>query len=299
MKIYDVFPFFNELDLLDIRLNTLNEVVDEFIITEASETHSGLSKPFYFSDAIDKFKKFSHKITIQHVQKFPKNLTGFERDRFQRDQVKQILNRKMNDQDILIYGDVDEIPNIGAIEKAINLLKTGDKKIAHLAQDIYYCYLNQKEVSGTLHSFTGEYGIRFRPKWLGTNVSKWEYSKSFTPTDLRDPIHKRCGIRISNGGSHFSYVGSEGGQSVEERISKKIVSSAHVEFNNETYLLELRKRISDSKDIFGRRRSRFKIINNLDYLPPYVLANLEQFQSLIKRKIGPQGFDPDLAGTQP
>jgi hypothetical protein len=32
--IYDGFTFFNELDLLEIRLNVLNEVVDKFVIVE-------------------------------------------------------------------------------------------------------------------------------------------------------------------------------------------------------------------------------------------------------------------------
>ena len=296
MKIYDVFPFFNEIDLLEIRLNTLDDIVDTFIITEASETHSGIEKPYYLSLSMEKFQKFSHKIIIQKVSKFPNNLTGFERDRYQRDQVKKILENKLSDDDILIYGDVDEIPNISALEKAIKLVSSDRTKIAHLAQDIFYCYLNQKEVSGTLHSYTGEYGFRLRRKWLGTNVSKWKYSKNFTITDLRDPMHKKYGVRIGGGGSHFSYIGSEGGLSVDERVNKKMASSAHEEFNTEIYLSKLQSRISDAKDIFGRKRSRYKVVHDLSYLPPYVLANLGQFQSLIKRKVGSQGFDSDLVG---
>ena len=47
-KIYDGFLFFNELDLLEIRLNTLNDVVDYFILVESSVTHAGKSKSFIF-----------------------------------------------------------------------------------------------------------------------------------------------------------------------------------------------------------------------------------------------------------
>ncbi|DAB19112.1 TPA: glycosyl transferase GT17 family protein, partial [Candidatus Gastranaerophilales bacterium HUM_19] len=32
--IYDCFPFFNELDVLEIRLNVLYDIVDYFVITE-------------------------------------------------------------------------------------------------------------------------------------------------------------------------------------------------------------------------------------------------------------------------
>lgn len=34
MAIYDCFTFFNEIELLDIRLNLLNDVVDYFVIVE-------------------------------------------------------------------------------------------------------------------------------------------------------------------------------------------------------------------------------------------------------------------------
>ena len=47
-KIYDCFMFNNENDLLEIRLNILNNYVDYFIIIESSETHSGLKKKISF-----------------------------------------------------------------------------------------------------------------------------------------------------------------------------------------------------------------------------------------------------------
>ena len=46
--IYDCFTFFNELDLLEIRLNILAEHVDRFVLVEANRTHTGITKPFFF-----------------------------------------------------------------------------------------------------------------------------------------------------------------------------------------------------------------------------------------------------------
>ena len=40
MKIYDCFQFFNELDLLEIRLDTLYDHVDYFVLSESNKTHS-------------------------------------------------------------------------------------------------------------------------------------------------------------------------------------------------------------------------------------------------------------------
>jgi beta-1,4-mannosyl-glycoprotein beta-1,4-N-acetylglucosaminyltransferase len=41
MKIFDTITFFNELDLLELRLNILNDVVDYFVINEANITFTG------------------------------------------------------------------------------------------------------------------------------------------------------------------------------------------------------------------------------------------------------------------
>jgi len=44
MKLYDCCMYFNEDLILDLRLNTLNVHVDEFIIAEATRDHAGNEK---------------------------------------------------------------------------------------------------------------------------------------------------------------------------------------------------------------------------------------------------------------
>jgi len=63
-KIYDTFLFFNELDLLEIRLTMLYPHVDYFVISECDYTFSGKQKPFYFDENKEKFSKFMDKIII-------------------------------------------------------------------------------------------------------------------------------------------------------------------------------------------------------------------------------------------
>ena len=60
--VYDCFQFFNELDILKIRLNVMNDVVDKFVISEATETFSGLKKPLYYEENKEMFKEFEDKI---------------------------------------------------------------------------------------------------------------------------------------------------------------------------------------------------------------------------------------------
>jgi beta-1,4-mannosyl-glycoprotein beta-1,4-N-acetylglucosaminyltransferase len=279
-RVFDVFPFFNELDLLEVRLNELSSVVDYFVITEAATTFSGQSKPYFFEVNSDKFRKFEDRILYQKVDSVPKTLGPFERDWFQRNAAKRFLEPYITPDDYIIYGDVDEIPKAESITFAIELLHS-EIKMCHLAMDLYYYYLNLKEVSGTLPSYMGEYpGIK-ESKWLGTTVSKWEYASQFSMTELRNPEHKNVGKRISDSGWHFSYVGGFQKELPVERIVRKIQSSAHQELNNQKILRKVNKRLAKNKDVFGRRGTRFTQIEDLKFLPSYILQNYEKYSHLV------------------
>jgi beta-1,4-mannosyl-glycoprotein beta-1,4-N-acetylglucosaminyltransferase len=61
-KVFDCFIFFNELDLLELRLNTLDSHVDHFLIVESAITFQGEQKEFYYEKNKARFKKYEHKI---------------------------------------------------------------------------------------------------------------------------------------------------------------------------------------------------------------------------------------------
>lgn len=281
MKVYDVFPFFNEIDLLEIRLEHLYQHVDYFVLTEATTTFSGKPKPLFYDENKDKFKKYEKKIIHQIVDNIPP-LDPFERDRYQRDSVRSILEAKCEDEDLIIYGDIDEIPNIDSLKKSFIYLNKGFH-MAHLAQRQFYFYLNVEEVSNSLRSYTGEYPWIFVPKWLGTNVSKWEYAKNYSITNLRDPIHKKNGKRLKNGGWHFTYIGSNNKSPAAERVKFKIESAAHQELNTDRILNSIEANINNLKDVFPRKRTKFRLKNNYNFLPIYVQENLDKFGYLIKK----------------
>ena len=60
--IYDCFTFFNELDILEIRLNELNQVVDKFVLVEANRTFTNQKKPLYFQENKTRYQQFLPKI---------------------------------------------------------------------------------------------------------------------------------------------------------------------------------------------------------------------------------------------
>ena len=57
MKIIDCFIFYNELEILNVRLHELYDVVDNIIIAEATTTHTGKPKPLYYLENKELFNK--------------------------------------------------------------------------------------------------------------------------------------------------------------------------------------------------------------------------------------------------
>ena len=278
--VYDSFQFFNELDILKMRMHILNEVVDKFVISESTVTFSGEKKPLYFNENKKMFEEFSDKIIHVIVEDTPQEANAFERDSHQKCAVARGL-KECTDEDIIIFSDVDEIPNPEKISEIVSTIEDG--KIYCLAQRNFYCFLNMEEVSGNLLSVTGEFDNIDNPKWLGSKVCKYSLLKEFTTEELRNKEQKSIGIRVENGGWHFSYMGGTKNSSVEERVKHKIKSAAHQEYNNKKVLSHVRKNISEKKDIFGRE-SRFEVVPINDTFPLYLREHIDEYEYLLYRK---------------
>ena len=114
--IYDCIPFFNELDILNLRLHILDPIVDQFIIEEATVTFSGQPKELCFEKNKDMFQEFLPKIEYIVVDNSPVDTTTHLRDKFQKNALVKGL-AKAGDEDMILLSDVDEIPNPEVIRK--------------------------------------------------------------------------------------------------------------------------------------------------------------------------------------
>ena len=120
--------------------------------------------------------------------------------------------------------------------------------------------------------------------WSGTKICKKKVLKS--PQWLRNIKTKKRPFwkfykpkepqLISDGGWHFSYLKKP------ENISKKIRSFAHQEFNQDkfTNVKNIKKRVNEHSDIFGRNYRYKKIEINEDF-PKYILENRSKFNEWI------------------
>jgi beta-1,4-mannosyl-glycoprotein beta-1,4-N-acetylglucosaminyltransferase len=282
-KIYDCFNFFNELDILEIRLNTLYEYVDYFVIVESNVTHSGEEKPFYFEENKEKFSKFLDKIISYKVYDTPTDfvnlnfsedntlmlINGFiekqtnrfnratqpdyGRDFFQKECVRRPLVN-CSDEDIIIISDADEIPNPEILKNLKNL--NLENTIYSLNQTTYYYYLN----------------LLKQKDWYGSRVSLYKNIKNLSFNEVRgdDSLSKK----IDNGGWHFSFQGGK------EMVKTKIQSYSARDLANNHVLSQLDNNIDNNIDPFFR--GTLTPVNIDNTYPNYVLNNLDKFKHMIK-----------------
>lgn len=283
--VYDSFQFFNELDILLLRMHILNDVVDKFVISESTVTFSGDPKPLFYAENKEIFKEFEHKIIHNVVDDTPMDCNAFIRDHHQKCAVARGLEG-CKPEDIIIFSDVDEIPNPETLKKILPDVEDG--KIYMMAQRLFYCYLDMEEVSGKLLSVTGEFEGIEKPMWLGTKVCRYRLLEQYTTEELRNKEQQAIGVRVPDGGWHFSYMGGGKNQSVEERVKYKIKSAAHQEYNNRSTLSKVRKNIKNQQDIFGREAQIVQVKIDETY-PEYLRKNIDKYRYLLYKE--PKWYD--------
>lgn len=122
-KVIDSFTFFNEFDILKLRLSYLKDVVDYFIICESNYTFSGKKKPYFLNQAWEELPKdtLAKIINVKYepnIKTFnvPSKVaeTDYSNDHRriegeQRDFITRFLQR-FDENDIFMLSDADEIP---------------------------------------------------------------------------------------------------------------------------------------------------------------------------------------------
>lgn len=141
--IVDCFIFYNEIKLLQYRLETLYKHVDHFIIVESTLTFAGNKKESYFLNNKHLFEKFLDKIIHVLVNDTPVCHDAWGRERFQRNCISRGLDKIVNlkESDVLIISDCDEIPNVDIL-KDVHTYVNNKSPIKSLQQDLYYYSVN-------------------------------------------------------------------------------------------------------------------------------------------------------------
>ena len=255
MKIYDCFLFFNELDILEIRLNELYNVVDKFIIVEATESHNNKPKDLFFLKNKSRFNKFLDKIDHFIIDRFDSNQC-WARENYQRNFLQNGVS-KAEDNDIILISDLDEIPK--------------KEQVLNLKSQSLFPYVFVQRHSSVFLNRVNKYEQEGR--WLGTAAALKKDIITF-----QDIINTKNNFtQIENGGWHFSYCGDA------KKIAYKIKNFAHSEYENEANDLDiLNYRIDNNLDLLGRNGGETKKIEIDNTFPSYLVNNIEKYEHLIE-----------------
>lgn len=257
MKKYDIFTFNNELDMLELRLNILNDYVDYFVIVESTETFSGIPKSLNYLNNKERFKKFHNKIIHYVVSDTPKDFNDTECDQevlhtasnssnVTRDNLcwlKEFYQKEMilkalvdlDDDDICYISDVDEVWNYN-----IDYDVSGSNICKPKINKTYINYLNTR-TNEDWTQFTGPIVTRY------INIKNECLNHLRTIPKMRHRYHY-----YDDGGWHFNALGG---------IQKKVE-----DFKHYVYTLD-----------YMKKREGSWVIDEVG-LPEYILINKEKYK---------------------
>ena len=275
----------NEDMLLDIRLNTLNEFVSNFIICEAKFNHNGSEKKLNFD--LNKFKKFKNKIIYLVLEEQPSSLfkiknndeisikknkildNALMRENLQRNFCMNTLD-KFSENDLVLINDLDEIPNL---EKFYY-----KNKITIFKQKMIYYKFNLEFPN---YNWMGSKICKIKhlvnPQWLRNIKSKkyplWRMDILFSKIKFHD-----IGF-INDGGWHFTNI-----MSPEDMDLKFRKFLHHLEYEESGYNVEKLKNLIINKRVLYNHSADKKDVNkwqegkkleklDLKSLPDYISKN--------------------------
>jgi beta-1,4-mannosyl-glycoprotein beta-1,4-N-acetylglucosaminyltransferase len=278
--IYDCFTFYNELDLLQVRLHELHEVVDRFVLVEATQTFQGKPKPLFFKDNAAAFARYADKI-IHVVVEFPAcDLTSqlatrprnaiWARQHYQRDQIAQGLS-KASPGDLIIVSDLDEIISASKLREAI--AKRGPHDLTIFEMPIHTGFVNRR-VRNTVwekgprmiefSDFPGAEHLRLTKicasSHLGNNALGRLYTR-YQNYMLRSVANRIC--IIADSGWHMTSIGDWNCYRTKVQAISEVERANRAEFQ--------------CKEAFERRLSETTTTVDPSELPKFIRENLESF----------------------
>jgi beta-1,4-mannosyl-glycoprotein beta-1,4-N-acetylglucosaminyltransferase len=282
--IIDCFPFFKELDVLEVRLNTLDPYVDKFVLVESEETFTGIDKPLYFFENYERFEKFKDKIEYFKVPKIPRNLDPYKgqvnwnREYYQKNYMMHRIN-ELDENDIIILSDCDEIPDLSNV----NLNEIDQPKVFINKMFIFKFNLMMFNNLSTTSRIEGKPQVNTKIGepycWFGSSVMKQKHLKNKMFWNVDGLRAKRSDFEQIYAGWHFTFCMDN------KDIQHKLKAFSHAneldisEINNFDYINQC---VSQEKEFNDCGRDVKLIDSNSKYLPKYLVENKEKYNHLFK-----------------
>jgi beta-1,4-mannosyl-glycoprotein beta-1,4-N-acetylglucosaminyltransferase len=292
-KLFDCFLFWKELNALEIRLNELYEVVDKFIIVEFSKSHTGLSKPFYLKDNLERFSQFSDKMSVYSLNYELHDSNPLKIAHDQRRILDEIIfSLKPRPIDLILTSDSDEIIKASILK---NIKLSGDENCNVIFElNMFHNYLNNF-ISTWLRPrlivykrFKG-FSFSYRDIFIKTNAEFRRFkfipimriNSFFSATKLDVKIGTWIGSSknelkiIKNAGWHFTKL-----YPIEDHY-EHAKNTPHTEsLTKDLNLNSIKLRVHNNQTSYGPVLNG-TIISMDSSFPIYILENINRFSSYI------------------
>ncbi len=289
--IIDTFPFNRDFNALEIRYEELNKVVDLFIASEASFTHSGLKKDLHLSNASDVKRIMGDKLIIlaSNKKRFTRNPRT--REMLQRQEItKYLKSLNLRPSDLIIHSDCDEIPRASVIQE---LSRSAGEVDALLVLDNYANYLNTKDgvwSRGRVQSWSKFRSIQKmradifihnsashrRHNMPVMRLTDFWSSRRFPFNRLPEFIKINPLQVFGSAGWHFNNLFSE------DEIIRKIESSCHTEWNTLEIRANALHNFKNASDIYTGKKHEIVEIDTT--FPLFVQENRRRWSKFIFKK---------------
>ena len=253
--VVDAFTFYNEYEMLEFRLTELDDVVDVFVICEATLTHAGAAKPLLFEQSLARYERWLPKIVHVVDDDMPRTDDAWVREHHQREALACGLGALgLADDDWVAITDCDEIADAGALAA---LQRRPPALCALVMRTFYYSF-----------------DWVWRDPWdVYPKVAPWSAVRDAGPQAIRMTFTLD---KIDRGGWHLSYFGNEA------FVKNKLEQFAHQEFNTERDLDAVGARMRGGKNLTDDQFDR--VPADEPFMP--------QHRSLLEALLRRQGADP-------
>lgn len=207
-RVFDCFQFYNELDLLEVRLAELYPVVDRFVLVEATYTHAGAAKPLHYADNRARFAAYADKIVHIVVAEDPGGF-AWNREAYQRDAILRGLG-DCRPSDMILISDADEILRAPVVER----LRWEPDESAGMGATLFAPHLD---------IFLYFLDLKAPDPWVSVAAAPWELIRRIGANRARYLAKQGIGRVVPDGGWHFTWMGGA------ERFRAKLEAFAHRE----------------------------------------------------------------------
>lgn len=237
--IVDCFPYFNEKEILELRVNLLKDHVDKFIVVDSNRTHGNVEKEYSAKRLVSELNLPSDKIEVIELDMRDGYLPPLNyydhywggstpsRDRVQRDAIYKCLETNdFSDDTVFIVGDCDEVVDPKYIKRYKQMCLENPSK----AFKIPLVYLQGRANLRTYYKNNQSVPAPWNNSLYFCSKNHLE---KYSLSAIRSGFHKDFTVRFDDAyqsGWHFSWMGSN-----ENRLLKSL-SFSH--FDQELTLLK-------------------------------------------------------------